>query len=198
MTILAGTYGYGGYASGIYKCGGHPKLHYYSLKKIFPVPDMTGYFDDDLDIEGKYLDNAYYQAMGILDELFPLSSDDLLPTWEGLFGLPDTGSITARQQAVSVKEQVVVSKNSRLSKQYYIDIAATMGYTITITEGVDHMFIVASTSPPASTITGQLYDADDIFEWTIHGTIPLANRPVFEETMNALSPAWTRLLYDYI
>ena len=198
MPILTGTYGYGGYASGTYKCGAHPKMHLYALKKIFPIPDMAGSFDDDLDIDGKHLDDAYYASMGILSELFPGTSEDLIGTWQAQFGTDSTGSLAVKQAELVAKEHVVVNKNSRLSKQYYIDVALGMGYVITITEGVDSMFIVASTSPPATPITAQLYEANNIFKWTINApTVPLDSRPYFEEVFLALAPAWTQLSFIY-
>jgi uncharacterized protein YmfQ (DUF2313 family) len=160
---------------------------------------MAGSFDDDLDIEGKHLDDAYYDAMGILSELFPGTSENLITAWQTQFGTDSTGSLAAQQAELVTKERVIVNKNSRLSKQYYIDVALGMGYVITIAEGVDNMFIVASTSPPATLISAPLYEANDIFKWTIHAlTVPLASQPYFEEVMLALAPAWTQLLFNYV
>ena len=46
-------------------------LHYYALKKIFPIKDLQGAQDDDMRIDGKYLDQVYYQVDDLLANLFP-------------------------------------------------------------------------------------------------------------------------------
>lgn len=69
-------------------------------------------------------------------EVNPLGSIELLPDWERATGLPDKCSgelettIQGRRNAVIAK----LSSTGGQSRQYFIDVAAALGYTITITE----------------------------------------------------------------
>jgi len=68
-------------------------------------------------------------------ETDPRTTYELLPDWEGAFGLPNacTGqldTVQARQGALAVK----VTKLGGQSQSYFIGVAAKLGYTITITE----------------------------------------------------------------
>lgn len=75
------------------------------------------------------------RAADLLDESDPRSSLELLPDWERLVGLPDacvpvTGAIRERQLAVAAK----VAGLGGQSRSYYIGLAASLGFTITIDE----------------------------------------------------------------
>lgn len=69
-------------------------------------------------------------------EVNPLNSIELLPDWERATGLPDKCSgqlettLQGRRSAVIAK----LSSTGGQSIQYFVDTAAALGYTITVTE----------------------------------------------------------------
>ena len=65
----------------------------------------------------------------------PRSTIELLPDWERNWGLPDPcytspQSIDERQRALVMRMTMLGAQ----SRQFFIDVAAMLGYTITITE----------------------------------------------------------------
>lgn len=73
------------------------------------------------------------RAAQLIVDAFPCSTTELLPEWEATLGLPDqcTGplpTIQQRQAAVCAK----FTARGGQSAQYYIDLAASLGYTVTI------------------------------------------------------------------
>jgi uncharacterized protein YmfQ (DUF2313 family) len=70
----------------------------------------------------------------LLVDAFPASAVGLLPEWEATLGLPDPcigegGTISQRQKLVVAK----LTNGGGQSAQYYIDLLASYGYAITIT-----------------------------------------------------------------
>lgn len=75
-------------------------------------------------------------AMQLLKGSFPKTATVLLPEWEKTLGLPDDCSI-GEIDTIPKRQSAVLSKLLRtggMSKSYYIQLAAEMGYAITITE----------------------------------------------------------------
>lgn len=78
-------------------------------------------------------------ATFLLVEAFPPSANALLPDWERVLGLPEPClpvaglTIAERQQAVLEKLQ---RRPGRQDRPYFIELAARLGYLITITEFV--------------------------------------------------------------
>jgi uncharacterized protein YmfQ (DUF2313 family) len=72
----------------------------------------------------------------LIEETDPRTTVERLEDWERILGLPDDAvteipdSIGERQIAVATK----LASRGGQSRQFYIDLAATLGYTITITE----------------------------------------------------------------
>lgn len=56
--IPYGSYSYG---AGHYKGSAVDQLHYFALKKLWPLPYMAGVLDDHFTITGQALDDVYYQ-----------------------------------------------------------------------------------------------------------------------------------------
>jgi uncharacterized protein YmfQ (DUF2313 family) len=93
-----------------------------------------------------------------MEESYPCGAVDLLPEWEATVGLPDVctqaywpGSIEQQQQLVCAK----LAARGGQSRAYFIALAASYGFTITITEhppwrlGLDHL------CPPPLGVAGQ-------------------------------------------
>lgn len=71
----------------------------------------------------------------LLDEIDPVTTQDMLGDWERILGLPDAcveegQSLQDRKAAVLAK----LTNQGAQTPQFYIDLAARYGYTITITE----------------------------------------------------------------
>ncbi|WP_387440546.1 putative phage tail protein, partial [Photorhabdus sp. RM105S] len=67
---------------------------------------------------------------------FPATATIMLPEWEKSLGLPDDCGI-GEIDTIPLRQKTVVSRLLRdggQSKEFFINLAATMGYTITITE----------------------------------------------------------------
>lgn len=110
------------------------------LVKLLPR-GLAWYFEDENNVpkmlhawadEFEVLDGA---AESFLEEFYPDTTTQFLPDWERVSGLPDECSGLAATIALRRKDLI-----SRLTSvggqtpQYFIDLAAELGYTITITE----------------------------------------------------------------
>ena len=183
--------------------GALPRLHYYALKKIWPIKDLQGQFDADLDIDGQYLDQVFYQDAVLNNEEFPdtatSGSTGLLPAFERIFGLVGTGTDAQRQAEVVNAERAVVNKAGRLNKTFYINLGIELGYTdVTIFENRLLMFIVADTGPPATQLPAPLYEYEYQWTWTIRSLlIPVADRPAWEALIMFYRPAFTLPIFVY-
>lgn len=72
---------------------------------------------------------------GLINEADPRTSNELLVDWERVAGLPDL--CTGIPETIALRRDLLVSKLTNVggqSKQFYIDLAAKLGYVITITE----------------------------------------------------------------
>lgn len=83
----------------------------------------------ELVAEGSALDTALGRAADILAEADPRTTSELLADWERVAGLPDPCVTVA--QTVEQRRAALVSLLTSLggqSRQYFIDLAASMGY----------------------------------------------------------------------
>lgn len=178
--------------------------HYDMLKKLFPVKDMTGELDNDLAIEGKYLDQVDATASQLAREEFPDTATVLLSDWERTFDTTAVGD-SARQAAIVAAERIVVNKDGRLNPNYYVSLAAGLGYDSTVVEGPP-MFIVAFTSPtsippgPATLLPGQVYEPQVLWTWTLDstGSTVATDRTNLMNLIIDRNPAYTRVNFNFI
>ena len=193
-------YGAGAYGSGGYKglsITQVDQLHYYALKQIFPIRNLAGSLDDDLTIEGRYLDQVYGpptsigQAQLLMNEFFADTTTQCIADYERNYNLPSTGSVAVRQA------RIIAAKRARGSMgiSYFIGLATALGYTAAITEGAS-LFIVATTSPPATKLPAQLFNPYAVWTWTVTIT-GVTSAPDLETLFNKLRPAWTLVQYVY-
>lgn len=110
--------------------------HSDTLKLLFPI-ELSGIHDADMAIDGAALDAAQISAQKLLSEMFPDTSSDLIASWERVAEItPETGAtLQARQNAIIAK----LRRHGGLSRQYFIDLAVDMGWTITIDEYLPFM-----------------------------------------------------------
>lgn len=74
-------------------------------------------------------------AAGLVDEADPRTTSQLLADWERVTGLPD--SCVTAAQTTQERRDALVARLANLggqSRQFFIDLAAHLGYTATITE----------------------------------------------------------------
>lgn len=74
-------------------------------------------------------------AVLLINEAFPDTTTQLLPNWERVVGLPDDCSVLG--DSYEIRRANLISKlraTGGQSPSYFIDVAAALGYTITITE----------------------------------------------------------------
>lgn len=75
------------------------------------------------------------RAEQLVDEADPRTTAELLADWERVAGLPDSCVMAA--QTMQERRDALVAKLTNLggqSRQFFIDLAARLGYSITITE----------------------------------------------------------------
>lgn len=97
----------------------------------------------------------------LLDEADPRTTYEMLSDWEAAFGLPDpcvTVSLTLEQRLDSLYAKV--TNEGGQSRQFFIDLAASLGYDITITE-FDPFTV-------ESTVDELLYNDDWQFAWQVN------------------------------
>lgn len=140
---------------------------------------------------------------------------ELLPDHEKDLGLPD--ECTTLAETIAERRRIANSKlvtDTGLDKQTYIDIAADLGYIITITEFTPCWSGMAVSGDPCG-------DQQNIFYWQVNVIItaetfedwvyftcgssecgdlliyaPLLS--VLECVLNTYKPAWTKMLFTYI
>jgi uncharacterized protein YmfQ (DUF2313 family) len=162
------------------------------LKLLFPL-ELVGEHPADCDLEGRLLDAAQTRAQALLAEMIPATAGESLPDWERVLDLPDpcTGplaTIQARRQAVVIKD----GAGGGLSRQYYIDLAASLGYAITIDEGVNGdpytWRVTAGAVPIKYFRAGASAAGDRLQEW---------GEPLLECVIRRLKPAHTDVIFAY-
>lgn len=160
----------------------------------------------ELGAAGALLDTALVRAGDILRESDPRSVIESLSDWERVYGLPDpcmgpAQSFAPRRAALVAKVDGV----GGLTKQYFIDLAAQLGYAITIDEFAPHSVI--------SRVNHALYGTGVYWLWQVnapattsfmHSVIGPVSEPLavignqlLECVLGRLKPAHTTLVFNY-
>jgi uncharacterized protein YmfQ (DUF2313 family) len=88
-------------------------------------------------IEGKQFDSAQESAENLLTEMFPDAAVDSITDWERTCGIvPDPDSPLQYRRTAVLKK---LRELGGVSRQYFIDLAASFGWTITIDEFLPFM-----------------------------------------------------------
>jgi uncharacterized protein YmfQ (DUF2313 family) len=146
------------------------------------------------------------RAEALMDEADPRTTLELLADFERVLGLPDTcveipTTTTERRQAVITK----MLATGGASPQYFIDLAATYGYEITITEFDPYTV--------ESEIDAPLYGDNWVYWWQVNAplnsityfdmnsvvTDPLASwgNDRLECLIRKYKPAYTNVIFSY-
>lgn len=142
-------------------------LHTELLKRSLPpgAYDINApVISAELGAEGNALDAAQAAAELLLSEADPRTTLHMLPDWERALGLPDPciglqPTIGQRRAAVVAK----VTQHANLSRAFFIKLAATLGYTITITEFRRHSVI--------SDVNASITDSNWLFTWRVNAAL---------------------------
>lgn len=119
------------------------------LRLLFPL-ELGGVFGQDIALEGVHLDAVQASGELLLREIFPQTCDKTLEDWERVCGLlpAATDTLQMRQARVIAK----LRERGGLSIPYFVGIATSMGYTVTIEE------LLANTDG---------YGPEGIFRWRV-------------------------------
>lgn len=99
--------------------------------------DPASAFDHLLTAYGAALDTVAAEGGELVAEAMPDTARELLPTWELSYGItPDTSRPSAERITLLTAR---IKARGGLSRQYFIDLAAALGYTVTIEEFVPFM-----------------------------------------------------------
>ena len=149
------------------------------------------------------------RAADLVEEADPRASAELLADWERVAGLPDACvAALAGTQTTAQRRAALVAKLTTIGGQsavYYIALAASLGYTITVTE-FDVHDVESDVDVP---LNGEAWrfawqvnaPQDTVHELTVDGTVddPLAwwGNELLECVINRLKPAHTHVLFAY-
>ena len=168
------------------------------LKLLFPL-ELIGDYAADVDLDGKYLDEAQTSAEVLLREMLPQSAGNTITEWERVCGVsPDEGdTLQTRQLRVIAK----LRERGSLSLAYFQSLADAMGYTCTIEElrpntdglGVEGIFRWRITFTGSNLVyfrAGQSRAGDRL----VTGTVASALEGLFTD----IKPAHTQVIYAYV
>lgn len=180
-------------------------LHKNALKLLFPIA-LQGDFEKDIELEGKHIDNAQSRAEQLLKEMFPDGAYELLHAWERVCGL-----VPGADDPLLLRRDRVIKKLREfggLSRAYFIGLAASLGYTITIEELMpfmagwgragDTLYIYESLWIWRVKVSGQaLYyfragqsaAGERLLWWPVQSAL--------ENILTELKPAHTFVIFDY-
>lgn len=146
-------------------------------------------------------------AIGLLADVFPVAPVMMLPEWEETLGLPDpcageSPTIQQRQQQVAAR---FVAGGGQTA-QYFINVAATLGYPITITQFAPSRFgqgfgqsfggvawaYAWQINAPTFTVEPFLFGRDGFGE-----PFQSWGNTVLQCEMQRLAPAHTTLIFSY-
>lgn len=147
------------------------------------------------------------RAAYLLQDAFPVAPVELLPEWEYTLGLPDpcagpSPSLQVRQQQVAAR---FVAAGGQ-TPAYFINVAATLGYPITITEFTPFRVGQPVGQPlygDAWTHTWQLNAPTftikrfEVGHDTVGEALASWGNTVLQCELNRLRPAQTTLLFNY-
>lgn len=145
-----------------------------------------------LDAIAEELARVDARAHELIEEAFPNATVELLPDWERVAALPDdcTGELETLQQRHNALMGVLTTKR-RLSKQFYIDMAARIGFDITITELPNYTWQVNA----ALDVNAVYFRVD---QSTIGDQLVSSSNNLLECVMQKLKPAHTIVQFNYI
>jgi len=159
----------------------------------------------------KYWGTVDARAADLLEqESDPRLTIELLPDWERNWGLPDicyNSPVTTRERQLALVQRMTIQGGQ--SRQFFIDAAAYIGYTITITEyrpfmvGIDRCGdsrVYGDGTPMHDEWNRPILDPDgtpvaqgELSEWPSYGLGPPENRYYWTVHVHQASLTWFRV-----
>lgn len=165
-------------------------LHSDLLRRLLPpvsIDRKGSMVSAECDAFGLALDAAAIAADGVLAESDPRTTMALLADWERNYGLEPSGSIDVRRAALLAQ----ILAGGGQSRAFYVQLAAALGYTTTITEFSPHT-VISSVAEP---LRGGLWR----YIWLVraHASAGAVTPAAFEALFNKIKPAHTRVMFEY-
>lgn len=189
-----------------------PADYLHQLQQLLPTGiawprDMEATLTKLLSALADSLSRSHNRTADLIDESDPRTTTEMLPDWETTLGLPDACSAAAttlqeRRAALLAK----LTSRGGQSRQFFIDLAATLGFEVTITEfgpflagvsaagdacGTEEWRFVWRVNAPAETIHEVSCEEpceDPIRYW---------GNELLECAITRLKPAHTSVLFGY-
>lgn len=148
----------------------------------------------ELAAEGAELDRAQGTADQILSEADPRTTAAMLADWERVYGLPDP-YITAIGISQSFQERraalvAKVTMQGGQTKAFFIDLALTLGYVITITECSPHTTEFDTEHP--------IYDEQYRFVWFVNSALNTVRELTSEDDTEMATAVWGNALLEAV
>lgn len=181
------------------------------LKLLLPSSlDANGHaINAELAADGNAIDLAQFWADQILVEADPRTASLTLADWERVYGLPAICiAATGVAQSAAERRAALVARvttQGGQSRAYFIALAVSLGYTISITEGRPHTTEMDSEDP----VTDEQYrfiwyvnsPLDTVRELTTEDDTEMATavwgNALLECAINQVKPAHTLALFSY-
>lgn len=184
------------------------------LKLLLPqgvyTEDAASLTIKDLSVAASALEAAQANADDIIeDEIWADAADEFLPEWERLYGITPDAAIAYSARIDNL--MAAVRATGGMTRGYYIGLAATLGYTITIDEFMPFMAGWSEVGVDA------LYTEDSVYVWQVSvsnsstpqyrlraGVSRAGDRLLyfsddfFEALFNRLKPAHTAVVFAYL
>lgn len=135
------------------------------------------------------------RAQAVVIEAVAQTTNEMLPDFERVFGLPELCLYSTPQTVAQRRASLVTKMNSvdDLTKQFFIGLAAQIGYTVTIDENVDGSPFKWRVNSAGTTISdftvGSSVAGDPLRTW---------GDRLLECTINRYVPAHTRVVFAYL
>lgn len=135
------------------------------------------------------LDGVIADLVSAID---PESATDMLADWERVYALTPGSGDTLQQRRQNV--MAALAETGGLSREYFINLAAALGYDITIEEPDDPMWrwIVNVNGTPEQTYYFR------VDESSVGDRLEESGDPDLETLFNRLKPAHTECVFNYL
>lgn len=180
-------------------------MHKDVLKLLSPIR-LAGDYEADIDIEGTHLDAAQTRIEDLLKEFFPDTALESVPDWERVLAL-----FPGAEEPLQVRRDRIIQKlreRGALDRQYFIDLALNLGFTITIDElqplmaGMgrcgDTLYVEGARFVWRVNVTGQaVYQFRAGVSAAGERLMWWEPQAALEELLNDLKPAHTCVIFNY-
>jgi uncharacterized protein YmfQ (DUF2313 family) len=167
------------------------------LKLLLPPASIDpngGAIGAELRAEGNALDLAWGAADQLLAEIDPRTTSALLADWERVYGLPEA-AVTALGIVKSIQERraALVAKvimQGGQSRAFFIALALSLGYVITITECAPHSTEHDTEHP--------IYNEEYRFVWFVNSALATVRELTTEDDTEMATAVWSNALLEAV